>query len=170
METLNTANVEILTDLINDKTAGPLVLAELCSTLMKIRPDKKLMMGGSLQIDNPIFVNLQKRIQQYSKKPTIQVSNLVLRAIKVSFWFFDWILKFEIQLYFHLSGNPTELATNMLFNLFRMSNKLLSEGSPQHKRDSLILTLSAAGQTALHLGMFFHLFSDFLLVFYQSSC
>ena len=41
----------------------------------------------------------------------------------------------------------------MLFNLFRMSNNLLSGGSPQHKRDSLILTLSAAGQTALHLGM-----------------
>ena len=96
VKTPHTANVEILTDLINDKTAGPLVLAELCSTLMKIRPNKKLMMGGSLSIDNPIFVNLQKRIQQYSKKPTIQVSNLALRAIKVSFWFFCRVFSQEM--------------------------------------------------------------------------
>ena len=80
---IDDANVEILTDLINDKSAGPLVLAEICATLMLIRPSKQLMSGGAMQIDNPIFANLQRRILQCSKQPTIQVANLIIRAIKV---------------------------------------------------------------------------------------
>merc|ERR1712123_173371 len=40
----------------------------------------------------------------------------------------------------------------MLFNLFRVSNKLMS--NPQLCRDSLVVTFAAAGQTALHLAVF----------------
>ena len=52
--------MELLTNLIDDESAGPLVLTELCGLFMMIRPStKSLMEGGALEPDNIIFVKLQ---------------------------------------------------------------------------------------------------------------
>ena len=92
-ETLNEANVEILTDLIPQ--ASPVMLAEVCSVLMQLRPQaKKLMSGGALESDHPIFTSLEKRISTLAKKPTAETANLILRAIKVIF-FYVFILYYK---------------------------------------------------------------------------
>ena len=59
-------------------------------------------------------------------------------------------------MYFHICANPTELTTNLLFTLTRVTNKLVSDpkSPPQLRQDALILMLNAAGQTALQLAVF----------------
>ena len=77
--------MELLTNLIDDESAGPLVLTELCGLFMMIRPStKSLMEGGALEPDNIIFVKLEARIMEFIKKPTPALVNLVLKQIAVS--------------------------------------------------------------------------------------
>lgn len=82
--------MELLTNLIDDESAGPLVLTELCGLFMMMRPStKSLMEGGALEPDNIIFVKLEARIMEFIKKPTPALVNLVLKQIAVSYsWIF----------------------------------------------------------------------------------
>ena len=76
--------MELLTNIIDDESAGPLVLTELCGLFMMIRPStKSLMEGGALEPDNIIFVKLEARIMEFIKKPTPALINLVLKQIAV---------------------------------------------------------------------------------------
>ena len=76
--------MEILTNLIDDESAGPLVLTELCGLFMMIRPStKSLMEGGALEPDDIIFQKLEARTFEFIKKPSPALVNLVLKQIAV---------------------------------------------------------------------------------------
>ena len=113
--------MELLTNLIDDESAGPLVLTELCGLFMMMRPStKSLMEGGALEPDNIIFVKLEARIMEFIKKPTHALVNLVLKQIAVSCsWIKFWESKNHtfLRLWFELS-NCTEIVVKIMSHFY----------------------------------------------------
>ena len=130
------------------KSAGPITLAELCDVLTHLRPNvRKPMADGALEKEHEIFQKLEGRLVKEIKNAK-EITNLAN------------FINNSIGLFYRLCASPSELVTNILGMLVRMSLNILQKG--KDKEDAryknlglkmLSVALHAAGHATLQLAI-----------------
>ena len=125
-----------------------MTLAELCDVLTHLRPNvRKPMANGALEKENEIFEKLEARLVQEIKnaKDITNLANFINNSI---------------GLFYRLCASPSELVTNILGMLVRMSLNLLQKGKDKEDQrykslglKMLSVAMHATGHATLQLAI-----------------